>query len=51
MDSIKHDYETIPAFRDYVDKYAEKHGITAEEALTHELVRNVWRTYTEKEYD
>lgn len=41
MDSIKHDYETIPAFRDYVDKFVKKHGVSLEEALTHELVREI----------
>lgn len=51
MDSIKHDYETVPAFRDWVDKFVKKHGVSLEEALTHELVREMRRTYTEKNYD
>lgn len=44
---IEREYRFNKNFRRYVDKYAEKHGITAEEALKHEIVRQVWLQYTE----
>ena len=47
MSAIETDYRWNKDFRDYVDKYATKHGITVEEALTHAEVREVWRYYTE----
>ncbi len=36
---IRNEYVHNKKFRDYVDKYAKNHGITANEALEHELVR------------
>lgn len=44
---IYNDYMYNRRFREYVDKYCQKHGCTADEALTHELVRQVHRYYTE----
>ena len=32
-------YETNAAFKAYVDKYATKHRITPEEAITHKIVQ------------
>lgn len=32
-------YENDPSFREYVDRYAEKMGISVEVALTHEIVK------------
>lgn len=44
---IENEYRHNKRFRDYVDKYSDKHGITVEEALKHEIVRQVWLQYTE----
>ena len=40
--SIKEYYQTNEAFRAYVDKHAVRGGITVEEALTHQIVKDVW---------
>ena len=47
MPMIRHDYVHNQKFLDYVDKYARQHGITADEALGHELVRQVFLMYTD----
>ena len=47
MPPIENDYRWNKDFREYVDKYAEHHGITVKEALSHEDVRQSWRYYTE----
>ena len=47
MPPIQSDYKWNKDFRDYVDKFAAKHEITVEEALTHAEVREAWRYYTE----
>lgn len=39
MKMIWNEYRNNKKFRDYVDKYCTKHGITVAEALQHELVR------------
>lgn len=44
---IKNEYRHNKRFRDYVDKYAAKRGITVEEALEHEIVRRAFLMYTE----
>ena len=44
---MQNDYAYNRRFREYVDKYCRKHGCTVAEALTHELVRQAWRHYTE----
>lgn len=44
---IGNEYGHNKRFREYVDKYCAKHGITVQEALTHELVRQVYLQYTE----
>lgn len=44
---IQNDYKFNQQFREYVDKYCKKHGYTVDEALTHELVKQVHRYYTE----
>ena len=36
-------------FEEYVQKYAEKHGISVEEAKTHAIVKNVKKSYDEDE--
>lgn len=38
-------YETNQDFKEYVDRYCMKHKITVEEALTHELVKEVGLMY------
>ena len=47
IEMIYNDYMYNQRFREYVDKYCQKHGCTVDEALTHELVRQAWRHYTE----
>lgn len=47
MKPIENDYKWLKDFREYVDKFAQQHDITPEEALEHEVVRQVWRYYTE----
>lgn len=42
---IKNYYDTVPEFKEYVDKYAAKHHITVEEALTHALVKSYLEFY------
>lgn len=34
-------------FREYVDKYAEKHGLIAQDALKHNIVRSAMKYYTD----
>ena len=38
-------------FEEYVKKYAQKHGITVEEAKNHAIVQIVQKTYETKEKD
>ena len=45
---IKDFYYNNQDFRAYVDKYARDRGISAEEALTHELVKEVYLHYREE---
>ena len=47
MTLVENDYRWNRNFRKYVDKYAKEHDITPEGALEHEVVRQVWRYYTE----
>lgn len=47
IEIIQNDYEFYQQFREYVDKYCKKNGCTVDEALTHELVKQVHRYYTE----
>ena len=49
MTEIEHLYEKSEEFREYVKKYAIKHDVTPEEALTHKIVKNVAVDYGEKE--
>lgn len=44
---MKNEYRHNKRFRDYVDKYRKKHGLTVGEALTHKLIRQVYLYYTE----
>ena len=52
---VKELYETNKEFKQYVDKYAEHYnginGIPVEEALRHELVKNVALFYYHVEND
>lgn len=34
-------YKNNKDFREYVDKYCAKHGVTVEEAFTHDIVKAV----------
>ena len=38
-------YKSNKDFREYVDKYCRKHKCTVEEALSHELVKEVEKAY------
>lgn len=44
---IEKEYRFNANFRRYVDRYAENRGITVEEALKHEIVRQKFLMYTE----
>ena len=41
-------YRINTDFREYVDRYCKTYGITVDEALTHELVRQVGLMYMVK---
>lgn len=41
------EYKFNKNFREYVDKYCRTYGITVDEALQHELVKQVCLMYTE----
>lgn len=43
---IQNAYKDSRKLRDYVDKYCVKHGLTVEEALQHELVKQVYLMYS-----
>lgn len=38
-------YDTIPDFKEYVDKYAAKHYLTVDEALEHAVIKNYLQFY------
>ena len=42
---MKRFYETNQDFREYVDRYCAKHKITAEEAIEHQIVKEVGKAY------
>ena len=42
---MKELYESNLSFREYVDKYCDSYGITVEEALEHEVVKQVGQHY------
>lgn len=44
---MQEEYRNNKRFRDYVDGYCRTYGYTVQEALTHELVRQVYLSYTE----
>lgn len=41
-------YNTNKDFRTYVDRYCKKHQIPVEEAVQHELVKEVGKMYMEQ---
>lgn len=45
--NLHNEYIHNSKFRAYVDKYCTAHDITVEEALQHEIVRQVYLYYTE----
>ena len=45
--NLRNEYRHNSKFRAYVDKYRAVHDITVEEALQHEIVRQVYLYYTE----
>ncbi len=44
---IRNEYVHNKRLRDYVDRYAKSHEISANEALDHELVRQAFLMYTD----
>ena len=46
-ENVKNEYRFSSRFRQYVDKYCTQHKITVDEALKHEIVRQVCLQYTE----
>lgn len=44
---MKEFYDNNMDFRNYVDKYCRMYGYTLEEALEHELVKEVYKYYAE----
>lgn len=42
------EYNINPKFKEYVDKYCEKHKITPQQAVEHELVKEVEAEYRHK---
>ncbi len=44
---LENEYRHNKKFSIYVDKYCKGRNITVKEALTHELVRQVYLSYTE----
>ena len=46
--NLRNEYRHNSEFRVYVDKYCKMHDITVEEALEHEIVKNVAAQYREK---
>ena len=44
---VDNEYRHNQKFREYVDKYCKKHKCTVDEALRHELVRQVCLRYTD----
>lgn len=44
---IQKEYKYNARFREYVDKYCKMHKISVEEALGHEIVRQVFLMYTD----
>ena len=45
--NINEFYENNADFKMYVDKYSKQRGFSVKEALKHELVRQVYSSYTE----
>ena len=41
-------YNNNKNFKEYVDKYCKKHGISVETALTHRLIKEVAEQYGKK---
>ena len=42
-------YDRNADFKMYVDRYCKQYGLTVDEALEHEIVKNVAAQYREKE--
>lgn len=46
-ENIKNEYRHNKRFRDYVDRYCNKHKISIDEALTHSFVKLAYLHYTD----
>ena len=49
MNNLKEFYNRNADFKMYVDRYCKQYGLTVDEALEHEIVKNVAAQYREKE--
>lgn len=47
MCNLENEYRYNPDFREYVDKYCKQYNLTVEEALRHEIVKQVYLYYAE----
>ena len=47
MNRLRNEYRHNNKFRHYVDRYCKSHQLTVDEALQHEVVRQVYLYYTE----
>lgn len=46
-ENVKNEYRHNQKFREYVDRYSDHRGISVDEALKHELVKQVYLYYTD----
>ena len=46
-ENVKNEYRHNQKFREYVDRYSDQRGISVDEALKHELVKQVYLYYTD----
>ena len=47
QERMMNEYRFNSKFREYVDKYCNKHKISPEAAMEHKIVRQVYLMYTE----
>ncbi len=46
-ENVKNEYRHNQKFREYVDRYSDQREISVDEALKHELVKQVYLYYTD----
>ena len=47
MSNLENEYRYNTAFREYVDKHCKRYNLTVDEALRHEIVKQVYLYYAE----